>query len=158
MMTFAFTSFRSSIQIRIPSLSDSSLRSVMPSILFSFTSSAIFSINLALLTIYGSSVTIILLLPFAIVSIFVTLRTFILPRPVRYASSVPRVPRIIPPVGKSGPLIIGKSSSISVSLSSLTRLSIILTTAAITSFKLCGGIFVAIPTAIPCVPFTSKLG
>ena len=32
------------------------------------------------------------------------------------------------------------------------------TTPSITSFKLCGGIFVATPTAIPEVPLTSKFG
>ncbi len=41
---------RSSITIRIPSLSDSSRSSVMPSIFLSLTSSAIFSIKRALLT------------------------------------------------------------------------------------------------------------
>ena len=135
-MTLALASFLSSIQIRIPSLFDSSRRSVIPSIFLSLTSSAIFSISLALLTIYGSSVTIILLLPFGSVSIFVTLRTLIFPRPVRYASSTPRVPRIMPPVGKSGPFTIGSNSSISVSLSSLIRFSIIFTTAAMTSLRL----------------------
>ena len=128
-MTLALASLRSSIQILIPSLSDSSRRSVMPSIFLSFTNSAIFSINLALLTMYGSSDTMILLLPFGMDSILVTPRTRILPRPVLYASSTPLVPRIIPPVGKSGPFTIGRSSSISVSLSSWTLLSIIFTTA-----------------------------
>ena len=47
----------------------------------------------------------------------VTARTRILPRPVRYASSIPLVPRIIPPVGKSGPLMIFRISSIVVSSS-----------------------------------------
>ena len=36
--------------------------------------------------------------------------------------------------------------------------SIYATTPSITSPKLCGGIFVATPTAIPEVPFTSKFG
>ena len=35
---------------------------------------------------------------------------------------------------------------------------VIFTTAAMTSRRLCGGIFVAIPTAIPFVPFTSRFG
>ena len=43
--------------MRIPSRSDSSRRSAMPSIRLSLTSSAIFSSRLALLTWYGSSVT-----------------------------------------------------------------------------------------------------
>ncbi len=37
-------------------------------------------------------------------------------------------------------------------------LSINIIVPSITSFKLCGGIFVAIPTAIPEEPFTSKFG
>ena len=131
---------------------------VIPSTFFSLTKSAIFSISLALFTIYGSSVTTILFLPFAIGSIFVTARTRILPRPVRYASSIPRVPKISAPVGKSGPLTISSNSSMVVSLSSSIRLSMIFTTAAIISLKLCGGIFVAIPTAIPVVPFTRRFG
>ena len=65
---------------------------------------------------------------------------------------------IVPPVGKSGPLTISSISSSVVSLSSFILLSIIFTTAPITSLKLCGGILVAIPTAIPDVPLTSRLG
>ena len=37
-------------------------------------------------------------------------------------------------------------------------MSIILFTASITSVRLCGGILVAIPTAIPEAPFTRRLG
>ena len=144
--------------MRIPSRLEWSFRSVIPSIFLSRTSSAIFSIRRALFTRYGSSVTIIRDLPFGSVSIFVTARTRILPRPVRYASSIPLVPRIVAPVGKSGPLTISRSSSIVVSLSSSIMLSMILTTALITSLKLCGGMFVAIPTAIPEVPFTRRFG
>ena len=135
-MILGLTSLLSSIQTRIPVLSDSSRRSVIPSIFLSLTSSAIFSIRRALLTIYGSSVTTILFLPFCIGSISVTARTLILPRPVLYASSMPSLPIILAPVGKSGPLIISRTSSILVALSSLTLLSIILTTAPITSRRL----------------------
>ena len=49
-------------------------------------------------------------------------------------------------------------SSISVSLFSSILLSIILTAALITSVRLCGGILVAIPTAIPFEPFTRRFG
>ena len=126
--TLGFTSLRSSITIRMPSRSDSSRRSVIPSILLSLCSSAIFSISLALLTRYGSSVTTIRFFPLSIGSISVTARTRILPRPVRYASLIPAVPRITPPVGKSGPLIILINSSMSVSFSSIS-LSINFTTA-----------------------------
>ena len=143
---------------RIPSLEDSSLTSVIPSTRLVFTSSTIFWISKALFTMYGSSVTTILCLPFGIASISVTARTLILPRPVLYASSIPRRPRISAPIGKSGPFIICMISSMEVSLSSSIRLSIIFTVAPITSFKLCGGILVAIPTAIPVVPFTNRLG
>ena len=101
---------------------------------------------------------IIWLFPFSSRTISLTPRTFIFPRPVLYALSIPRRPSITPPVGKSGPFTHSRSSSICVSLSSSTRLSIILTTAFITSVRLWGGIFVAIPTAIPVVPFTSRLG
>ena len=59
----------------------------------------------------------------------------------------------MPFVGKSGPGIISISSSI-VTLG----LSITLIQASITSLNLCGGIFVAIPTAIPDEPFTNKFG
>ena len=131
---------------------------MIPSTFLSRTSSAIFSIRRALLTMYGSSVTMMRLFPFGIVSMFVTARTRILPRPVRYASSIPLVPRISPPVGKSGPLMISRISSIVVSSLSAILLSIILTTASMTSRRLCGGIFVAIPTAIPDVPFTRRFG
>ena len=132
----ALASLRRSIQIRMPSRLEWSFRSVIPSIFLSLTSSAIFSIRRALLTRYGSSVTIIRDLPFGSVSIFVTARTRILPRPVRYASSIPLVPRIVAPVGKSGPFTISRSSSIVVSLSSSMILSMILTTALITSLRL----------------------
>ena len=157
-MTLAFTSRRSSMTMRIPWRSDSSRRSVIPSTRFSFTSSAIFSISLALFTRYGSSVTTMRLLPFGRVSMSDTARTRILPRPVRYASSIPALPRMVAPVGKSGPFTISRISSRVVSRSSLMRLSISLTTALITSRRLCGGILVAMPTAIPVVPFTRRFG
>ena len=154
----AFTSLRNSIQILIPVRSDSSRSSVIPSIFLSRTNSAIFSISFALFTMYGSSVTTIRFLPFGIASMSVTARTRILPRPVRYASSMALVPKIVAPVGKSGPFTICKISSMVVSRSSSTTLSIIFTTALIISLKLCGGMFVAIPTAIPEVPLTRRFG
>ena len=75
-------------------------------------------------------------LPLGSELISVTALTRILPLPVLYASSIPLLPRIVAPVGKSGPFIISISSSMSVSLSSRTLLSIILSTAATTSLKL----------------------
>ena len=100
----------------------------------------------------------ILDLPLAMVSMLVTARTLILERPVRYACSMALRPKMVAPVGKSGPLTISMSSSMVVSRSSWTRLSIIFTTAPTTSRRLWGGILVAIPTAIPDAPLTSRLG
>ena len=86
-------------------------------------------------------------------SISLSPRTVIFPLPVVYACFIPSNPRISPSVGKSGPFIISINCS-SVTLSS----SIIFIIPSITSVKLCGGIFVAIPTAIPDEPFINKAG
>ncbi len=79
-------------------------------------------------------------------------RTRIEPRPVSYASRIPSVP-MMPPVGKSGPLtwVMSSSSDRSGFRISATRPSTI-------SFRLCGAMFVAIPTAIPDAPLTSRFG
>ena len=152
--TLALASFLSPIWILTAfSLSDSSLNSEIPSILFSFTRFAIFSINLALFTWYGNEVTMIFCLPLLISSISASALTVIFPLPVVYACLIASLPRIIPPVGKSGPFIICINCS-SVTLSS----SIIFTIPFITSVRLCGGIFVAIPTAIPDEPFIRSAG
>jgi hypothetical protein len=60
---------------------------------------------------------------------------------------------MIPPVGKSGPFtyLLRRSTLMSGS-------SIIATTPSITSARLCGGMLVAMPTAIPAAPLTSRLG
>ena len=60
---------------------------------------------------------------------------------------------IIPAVGKSGPGICSIRSFISIE-----GLSITARLALITSVRLCGGMFVAIPTAIPDEPLISKFG
>ena len=60
---------------------------------------------------------------------------------------------IVPPVGKSGP---GNTSIISAK--EIEGLSINKFKASDTSDKLCGAIFVAIPTAIPEEPFTKRPG
>ena len=65
----------------------------------------------------------------------------------------PARPQITPPVGKSGPWTISSNSSIDTSGSSITRIS-----ASQTSRRLCGGIDVAMPTAIPPLPLTSRFG
>ena len=58
----------------------------------------------------------------------------------------------IPPVGKSGPFTISQRSSMSFFILNQKQNSITYL------LKLCGGIFEAIPTAIPTVPFMSKFG
>ena len=60
---------------------------------------------------------------------------------------------MIAPVGKSGPLTCFIRSSTSTS-----GLSIIATTASIASPRWCGGMFVAMPTAMPAEPLTSRFG
>jgi hypothetical protein len=75
------------------------------------------------------------------------------PRPVSYASRTPSRPTICPPVGRSGP----GTNRISVARSAPGCL-IRWRAAAITSPRLCGGMFVAMPTAMPLEPFTSRFG
>ena len=72
-------------------------------------------------------------------SSFITLALIIiLPAPFDIASLIPSRPWTIPPVGKSGPLIyFNKSFSL---ILGFFKYAIV---AFITSFKLCGGIFVA---------------
>ena len=79
------------------------------------------------------------------------------PRPVRYASSIPWRPTMIPRVGKSGPLTM-PSSAVSVSSLDASGFSSAHSTAAAISRRLCGGMLVAIPTAIPAEPLTRRLG
>ena len=62
-------------------------------------------------------------------------------------------PIINPPVGKSGPGISFINSGIFISL-----LLINAKVPSIISPKLCGGMLVAIPTAIPPAPLTNKFG
>ena len=112
------------------------------------------TINLALFTWYGSDVTIILCLFPLISSISASALKVIFPLPVEYACFMPSLPRIKPPVGKSGPFTILNNSSSGKSSSD----SIILIMAFNISVKLCGGIFVAIPTAIPDEPLTKSAG
>ena len=60
---------------------------------------------------------------------------------------------MVPPVGKSGPLTYFiRSSEVA------SGFSIKASIALHTSLRLWGGMLVAIPTAIPDAPFTSKLG
>ena len=86
-------------------------------------------------------------------SISVRARTRMRPRPVMYAERMPLRPRMMPPVGKSGPLMWAiRSSTVH------SGLSIMHTTPSITSRRLWGGMLVAMPTAMPLEPFTSRLG
>ena len=80
-------------------------------------------------------------------------RMTIRPRPVRYASRMPCRPTTIDPVGKSGPFTCFIRSSTFAS-----GLSISSTIASTISPSRCGGMFVAIPTAIPAEPLTSRFG
>ena len=66
---------------------------------------------------------------------------------------MPWRPRMMPPVGKSGPGMMLMSSSI-VS----DGLSISATQASMTSPRLCGGMLVAMPTAMPPAPLTRRFG
>ena len=91
--------------------------------------------------------------PFAAFSMCALARIFILPRPVSYACFNPSIPIIRPAVGKSGPLMCSINSSVEI-----FSFSIIETRPSIISFKLCGGIFVAIPTAIPSDPLINNVG
>ena len=98
----------SSMTMRIPCLSDSSRKSEIPSRRPSRVNSAIRSIKADLLVIYGSSVIMMRLFPRDISSRFSLPLSVILPFPVAYAERISSCScscRIIPPVGKSGPLI-----------------------------------------------------
>ena len=66
---------------------------------------------------------------------------------------MPDLPWIKPPPGKSGPGMIWINSS-----SSIFGLSMIATVASIISLRLCGGILVVMPTAIPVEPFINRFG
>ena len=92
-------------------------------------------------------------LPFFFSSIRYFARTVSDPRPVSYASTMPLRPMISPPVGKSGPGSTFIKSAVEHSGSSSIR-----HTASMVSPRLCGGILVAMPTAIPADPLTSKFG
>ena len=66
---------------------------------------------------------------------------------------IPARPMMSAPVGKSGPLTwVMRSSGVA------SGLSMRWTVASITSPRLCGGMFVAMPTAMPWPPLTSRFG
>jgi len=66
---------------------------------------------------------------------------------------MPSISTNSPPVGKSGP-----GTNFISCLVVAFGFSIKYFVAATTSLKLCGAIFVAIPTAIPVAPFTNRFG
>ena len=66
---------------------------------------------------------------------------------------MPAMPMIVAPVGKSGPLMWVISSSTPASGLSMSAMQ-----ALIVSPRLWGGMLVAMPTAIPDEPFTSRFG
>ena len=120
----------------MPVLSERSLTSWISGMTLSLTRSAIFLITPSsppFFTPYGSSVTMIAVLPPRSSSMCVRARMTIRPRPERYASRIPSRPRMIPPVGKSGPLMCLVSRS-----TSIVGSSIIATSASTTSPRLCG--------------------
>jgi hypothetical protein len=59
----------------------------------------------------------------------------------------------LPPSGKSGPFTFSMRLATEASGFSMSRMH-----ARSTSARLCGGTFVAMPTAMPEVPFTSRFG
>ena len=124
----------------------------MPAIFPSFTSAAMRSSMRSRACWKGISVTTIRL-RLSCSSIWARARTTIVLRPVWYPRRMPERPQTTPPVGKSGPGTISNNSSIETSGSSITRII-----ASQISPRLCGGIEVAMPTAMPLAPFTSRLG
>ena len=70
---------------------------------------------------------------------------------------MPSRPTIRPAVGKSGPLM-RSISAVSSSSSVASGFSSAQTTPAPTSRRLCGGMLVAMPTAMPELPLISRFG
>src|SRR5260370_1260484 len=66
---------------------------------------------------------------------------------------MPSMPWMKPAVGKSGPGITAMRS-----FTWARGFSIVIRQASMTSPRLCGGMFVAMPTAMPQLPFTRRLG
>ena len=66
---------------------------------------------------------------------------------------MPSLPLMTPPVGKSGPMMIfSRSSTVALGLSMIRQV------ASTSSLRLCGGILVVMPTAMPVEPFISRWG
>ena len=130
-----------------------SFRSAMPFSFLAWTRSLIRAMTFSGPTPYGSSVTTIPVRRGVSCSTTAVARVRKMPRPVSYASRTPSRPTIRPPVGRSGP----GTNRISAS-SDADGLRSRCRAAAITSPRLCGAMLVAIPTAMPDAPFTSRFG
>ncbi len=164
--TRASAPFFSSTTIRVCACRPDSFRtSEMSLIRSSRTASTIRSTSVFCISAYGISSIISDSRPVLLVSTWHTPRTITRPRPSLYASKIPRLPRITPPVGKSGPLrpcrSTAPSSPTSSAISSGSVISGWSSTRVIESrisTGLCGGRLVAMPTAMPMPPFTSKFG
>gem|GEM_PF-1809762 len=139
--------------MRMPSRLESSLMSEMPSMRLSSTISPMRLIISLLFTMYGTSVTTMQSRPRSSSSISVRARTTTLPRPVVYASMMPWRPWMMPPVGKSGPLMCSMRPS-----TVMSGLSMYAQMASQHSERLCGAMLVAIPTAMPADPLRSRRG
>ena len=140
----------------MPDLSEWSFTSEISVRTLSWTRSAIFlmtPVSPPFFTPYGSSVTMIAFLPPRSSSVCMRARMMIRPLPVLYASRIPIRPTTIAPVGKSGPFMCCMRSSTFAS-----GLSMSWTTASTASLSLWGGMFVAMPTAMPEEPLTSRFG
>lgn len=125
----------------------------MPWSFFAETRSLILAITFSGPTVKGSSVTTRPLRRAVTSSTATVARILNVPRPAVYASLMPFSPTMRPPVGRSGP----GTKRISVSMSAPGCL-IRWRAAAMTSPRLCGGMLVAMPTAIPETPLTRRLG
>ncbi len=151
-MTLALASRFTSMVISILPRAEVSVMSDMPSIFFSMTKSAILFTRSFLITPYGISD--ITIWSWSLCdSISALARISMRPRPVSKASLTPWRPNISPPVGKSGALTYSIRSDTDRSLLSISAIAPLSV-----SVRLCGGILVAIPTAIPLAPFTSRFG
>ena len=96
--------------------------------------------------------------PEATCSKCITARITTPPLPVVYSFLEPELPIIHASVGKSGPGIIRSNMASVTSFSPSFRLLVIAMHASISSPKLCGGTFVAMPTAMPAPPLSNNTG
>ena len=148
----------SSSTIRIPSLDDSFDISTMSCVFFVSIRSTTSEINLPIpapIIVYGMAlITSLSLSDFLLPGSNSTFpRSLILPTPVSYILISSLLLTTRPPVGKSGPGMYSISSAVVIS-----SLSIYASTALITSSRLCVGMLVVIPTAIPSEPLISIFG